>query len=217
MPLSPRQLYRIKVIGELHGQYTQNEFWIRGADASPASTVAVEIGAINNHFRDNVIPLIKNFASQEWAAKTMLTVQMSANPGVFIDNVLTGGGIQLEHSLPSYCAGLLSLRTGLTGRSRVGRIYVPGVAEDRSSSSRLEGDYLAILQSLGSALLGFYGPSGSHAYGRIGVFSRKLGVTRMPGAPPWLQYSTAGWTQITAFIARNEVATIRKRKLARGQ
>lgn len=217
MPVTPRQLYRIKVIGELHGQYTQNEFWFRGSDSSPASTVTVEIGAINNHFRDNVIPLIKNFASQEWAAKTMLTVQMSANPGIFIDNVLSGGGIQLEHSLPSYCAGLLSLRTGLTGRSRVGRIYVPGVAEDRSQLSRLEGDYLAILQTLGNSLLGYYGSSGSHAYGRIGVFSRRLGTVRNAGPPPWISYNLNGWTQITTFIARSEVATIRKRKLARGQ
>lgn len=217
MPVSPRQLYKVKVIGELHGQYTQNEFWFRGGDSSPASTVQAEITGINNDFRDQIIPLIKNFASQEWYAKTMLTVQMSASPGIFIDNVLTGNGIQLEHSLPSFCGGVLSLRCGLTGRSRIGRLYIPGVAEDRSSLSRLEGDYLAILQTLGSTLLGRYGPTGTVGYGRIGVFSRLLGVSRIALPTPHLLYSTAGWTQITAFIARNEIGTIRKRKLARGQ
>lgn len=207
----------IKVIGELHGQLTENRFWFRGGTASPASTVAAEIGALNNDFLANIIPVMKNFCNQEWHAVTMLTVQMSANPGVFIDNVLTGGGIQLEHSLPSYCAGLLSLRTGLTGRSRVGRLYIPGVAADRSSASRLDGDYLAILQTLGSTLLTRYGPSGVHAYGRIGVFSRLLGVTRVPLPTPHLTYSTAGWTQVTTFIARSTVYTNRKRLLTVGQ
>lgn len=124
--------------------------------------------------------------------------------------------MQTGNSLPSFCAGLLSLRTGLTGRSRVGRIYVPGVAEDLSDNSRLEGAYTSVLQTLGSTLLTRYGPSGSFAHCRIGVFSRKLGVVRNPLPTPTLSYNLNGWTQITAFIARNEIATQRKRKLARG-
>lgn len=213
MPLSPLQLYCAKLIGELHGQTTETRFWLRGGTSSPASTVAAELQGIRNDMITYVVPAVKAFASQEWHAKTLLTIQMSARPGSFIDDVLSGGGSQVGDSLPSFCAGLLSLRTGLTGRSRVGRIYLPGVAEDFSQDSKLAGDYLGILQSLGSTLLARFGPSGATGYGRIGVFSRKLGVTRNPGPPPTLAYSTAGWTQITSFIARPEVASMRKRKL----
>lgn len=217
MPVTPRQLYQVKLIGELHGQLTETRFWLRGGDSSPASTVAAEIAGIRLPFINTIIPAIKSFCNQEWHAKTLLTVQMSVRPGIFIDDVLTGGGSQVGDSLPSFCAGLLSLRTGLTGRERVGRIYLPGVAEDFSQDSRLAGDYLGILQSIGNTLLSTFGPSGSTGYGRIGVFSRKLGVTRNIGPPPTLSYSINGWTQITSFIARPEVATMRKRKLARGQ
>lgn len=217
MPVTPRQLYMIKIIGELHGQLTETRFWLRGGDSSPASTVQAEITSLNSDFLAQIVPAYKAFCNQEWAAKTMLTVQMTAKPGIFIDNVLSGGGVQTGNALPSYCAGLLSLRTGLTGRSRVGRIYVPGCAEDLCSNSRLEGSYVGLLQSLGTALLNRYGPSGLSGYGRIGVFSRVLGVTRSAGPPPSLSYSINGWTQVTTFIARPEIATQRKRKLARGQ
>lgn len=213
MPISPRVLYMCKLIGELHGQTTETRFWIRGGDSSPASTVAAEIVGIRNPMINFVIPAIKAWASQEWHAKTLLTVQMSTRPGVFIDDPLTGGGNQVGDSLPSFCAGLLSLRTGLTGRSRVGRIYLPGVAEDFSQDSRMAGDYLGVLQSVGTTLLQQFGTSGATGYGRIGVFSRKLGVTRSIGPPPSLSYSINGWTQITSFIARPEIATMRKRKL----
>lgn len=216
MPVTPRQLYCIKIIGELHGQATETRFWFRGADTSTWTTVKNELTSLNSDFLTNVVPAYKSFCNQNWSAKTMLSVQMTAVPGEFIDNVLTGGGVQTGDALPTFCAGLLSLRTGFTGRSRVGRIYLPGVSEDLSGQSRLEGAYLALLQSLGGTLLSRYGPSGSFAHARIGVFSRKLGVTRNIGPPPSLSYSLNGWTQITACIARNEIATQRKRKLARG-
>lgn len=217
MPVTPRQLYCVHVIGELHGQLTQTRFWFRGGDSSPASTVSAELQGIRSAFAASILPAYRLFCNQQWIAKTMLTVQMSANPGAFIDDPLTGGGSQVGDSLPSFCGGLLSLRTGLTGRSRVGRIYLPGVAEDLSSSSRLENSYVSILQALGNALLNTFGPTGTSGYGRVGVFSRRLGVTRNAGPPPTLTYSINGWTQVTSFIARPEIATQRKRKLARGQ
>lgn len=217
MPVTPRQLYMAKIVGELHGQLTETRLWIRGADNSPASTVTTEMTGINTQLLNVIIPAYKLFCNQEWAAKTMFLVQMSARPGIFIDNVLSGNGAQDGNALPSYCAGLLSLRTGLTGRSRVGRLYVPGCAENQCSNSRLEGQYLGLLQSLGSALLGQFGPTASPAYGRIGVFSRKLGVVRYAGPPPYLEYAPTALTPITSFIARPEIATMRKRMLHRGQ
>lgn len=217
MPVSPIQLYMVKYIGELHGQVTETRFWVKGHTASPASTVAAEIQGIRNEFFGAILTAFKACCNQEWHAKTLLTVQMTQRPGIFIDDFLTGGGIISGNALPSFCSGVLSLRTGITGRSRVGRLYIPGVPEDFSQDSKFSGDYLGIIQSLGSTILGKFGPSGTVGYGRIGVFSRKLGVTRSAGPPPSLSYSTAGWTQVTSFIARSEVATQRKRKLGRGQ
>lgn len=217
MPLTPRQLYRCIIVGELHGQLTQTAFHFRGADSSPASTVQAEITNLYNDFLANVVPAYKLFCNQQWTAKSLFVVQLTARPGVIIDQPLSGGGAQTGDSLPSYCAGVLSLRTGLTGRSRVGRLYIPGVSEELSSTSRLEASYLSLLQQLGAVLTNRYGASGTSTSGRFGVFSRKLGVTRVGGLVPYLDYSINGWTQVTSTIARNVVGTQRKRLLAKGQ
>lgn len=217
MPLTPRQLYRVIITGELHGQQTMNLFHFRGADSSPASTITAEITNLYNDFNTNVIPAYKLCICQEWQAKSLKVVQLTANPGAFIDQVLVGNGAQTGDSLPSHDAGVLSFRTGLTGRTRAGRIYVPGVPEDNSASSRYEVGLLSVVQSLGTLLVNRYGPTGTSSSGRFGVFSRKMGVIRHPGPPPWLEYTLTGWTQITAAIARPELGTMRKRKQHHGE
>jgi hypothetical protein len=217
MPLTPRQLYRVLMIGELHGQITQTAFHFRGADSSPASTVTAEISNLFNSFNTNIVPAFKLCCSQEWQCHSLKVVQLTANPGAMIDSVLVGNGAQDGFALPSFVGGVLSLRTGLTGRSRIGRIYIPGVDRDQCSLSRIEGGYLGQFQALGTLLTNLYGASGSSTSGRYGVFSRKLGVVRNAGPPPSLTYNLNGWTQITQCIAQNEVGTMRKRKLHRGE
>lgn len=217
MPVSPRQLYRFVITGELHGQMTQTLFHAISPTNSTAGTVAVEVSIMYTEFVNNVIPAYKAFCSQEWHLLSVSLIQLTANPGIIVDGAFTGGGVQTDNSLPSFCAGVLSLRTGLTGRTKHGRLYIPGVSENLSSASKLEGNYLGVLQSLGNLLVNRYGASGSTNIIRLGVFSRKLGVVRNPGPPPSLTYSTNGLTIITAAIARPEIATMRKRKLARGQ
>jgi hypothetical protein len=167
-------------------------------------------------FVNNVIPPYKLFCNQEWALKSISLLQLTANPGIIVDGAFSGNGAQVGNSLPSFCAGVLSLRSGLTGRSRHGRIYLPGVAEDLTSASKLEANYLGLLQNFGNLLRDRYGSSGTTNIIRLGIFSRKLGVTRIGGLVPSLSYSTAGFTQLTGCIARPEIGSMRRRKLARG-
>lgn len=217
MTMTPRGLYRVKIIGELHGQLTETALNFRGADSNSYTTYLAELQALHDDVIANVLTPLKAFCNQEWKLKTVLSIQLNPRPGVMIETIQTGGGIQVGNSLPSFCAGLLSLRTGLTGRSNHGRLFIPGVSEDLSSLSKLEGNYLSTLQSLGSTLVTRYGTSGAANSARLGVFSRKLGITRMPGPPPYLVYDPAKLQIISQVVARPEVATQRKRKLARGQ
>lgn len=217
MPLSPLQLYRAIVVGELHGQLTQTIFHFRGATSSPASTVSAEMNNLYADLTANLVPAMKTPLNQEWHAKSLKLLRISAEPMEMIDSALTGEGLQTGHSLPSFVAALLSLRTGFSDRSRTGRLYLPGIAEDLSESSRLEGSYLGLFQSFGTLLVNRYGASGTSNNGRLGVFSRKLGVTRVASVPPRLAYSTVGWTQVTQIIAQVELASCRKRKLRRGE
>jgi hypothetical protein len=218
MPLSPLGLYRVTLIGELHGQATQTAFHFQtNSSGNVNNNYSTELQDLMANFITNIVPKVQLFAGQEWAGKTVLGITLIPKATVFVEMRLANGtGTQPDQCLPSFCAGLLSLRTGAGGRSRIGRLYIPGVAEGLSSNSKLEGSYLSLLSGIGAALLQQYGPSGGFPYVRYGVFSRKLGVTRNPGPPATLSYSSAGWMMINSIIARPEIATQRRRKLARG-
>jgi hypothetical protein len=217
MPLTPRGLYRIKLIGELHGQLTETAFHFVTSEVSAFDRYDLELNALMEAFIQSILPLWQGFCSQEWAAKTVTGITLIPAQEVFIEKgIVNGGGSQPDDSLPSFCAALLSLRTGKGGRSRIGRLYVPGVAEGLSSQSRLEGNYLGLLRNLGAALTSTFGNNGSYPWNRYGVFSRKLGVTRHLLPTPHLDYSAAGFQIVTTTVPRPEVATMRRRKLARG-
>lgn len=215
---TPQGLYRLIVIGELHGQLTHTAFHFTGNVNANYNTHLKEANALLADFRQNVLPVYQLFCSQEWLSKSILVTTLIPKSTILLEHrAATGNGGQGDNSLPSFCAGLLSLRTGVGGRSGSGRLYIPGVAENLSSNSRLEGSYLGLLANIGTVLLTRYGASLTANVARYGLYSRKLGVTRSAGPPPSLSYSMAGFMPITDYVARPEVATMRKRKLARGQ
>lgn len=217
MALPQVGLYRLTLVGELHGQATQTAFHFSDSDNQPNPTYQVALNHLMSDFLTIALPKIRLFACQEWAAKTLLGVTLIPKAEVFIETrIASGTGTQTDNSLPSFCAGLLSLRTGRGGRRRIGRLYFPGVAENLSSNSRLEGNYLGLLSDIGATLVSRYGVNGTYPYCRYGVFSRALGVTRVLSPVPTLNYSLAGFTKIDSTVARPEVATMRRRKLARG-
>jgi hypothetical protein len=217
MPISPLQLYVMLLVGEIENQLTITKFWFRGGSASPASTIAIEMSNIHSHFKSTLLPKYQAFCSSRWHGNHLMLINLTTEPKQMIDDVITVSGFQDAISLPAFAAGVLSLRSGFADRTRNGRIFLPSPSTGDSDGSRLTGASLGLLQAFGSQLLTSFGTSGVNAYGRIGIFSRKLGVTRVTVPIPKLNYSTAGWTQCTAVIARSEIATIRKRKLGRGQ
>ena len=217
MPLNPLGLYRLILVGELHGQATQTAFHFQTRPINVNNSYYTELNDLMTHFLNNMVPVIRTFACQEWAAKTLIGVTLIPKAEVFIETrIANGSGNQTDNSLPSFCAGLLSLRTGSGGRSRIGRLYFPGVSENLSSNSRLEGNYLGLLAAIGAALTSNYGTPGAYPYVTYGVFSRKLGVTRTLLPTPSLTYSHAGFKGVTSTVARPEVKTMRRRMLAAG-
>lgn len=217
MPLSPLKLYMMLIVGELENQLTITKFWFRGGTASPASTVTVEMTQIHAAFKANILPKYQAFCSSRWHGNHLLLMEMTTRPRQMIDEVIAVSGFQDAISLPAFSSGVLSLRSGFSDRTRNGRLFLPSPSSGDCDGSRLSSASFGLLQTFGNSLLTYFGPSGSNAYGRIGIFSRKLGVTRVLTPTPQLNYSIAGWTQCTEVIARSEIATQRKRKLGRGQ
>lgn len=218
MAVTPTGLYRAIVIGKIHEQLTQTAFHFRALTTSPHSSHAAEASAITSDINTFIIPKMQAFASDDWTALSILTVSLIPRPGVLTELRLGNAtGFQPDESLPSFCAGLLSLRTGIAGRSAHGRIYVPGVPENALDASKLTGTALGLLSDIGAALIARFGNTGSSNFARFSVFSRKLGVTRNPGPPATYSYSLNGAMTVTSIIARPEIATMRKRKLQIGQ
>jgi hypothetical protein len=217
MPISPLQLYMMQIVGEIENQLTITKFWFKGNSASPASTIAIEMSNIHSHFKSTVLPKYQAFCSSRWHGNHLMLINLTTEPKQMIDDVIAVSGFQDAISLPSFAAGVLSLRSGFANRNRNGRIFLPSPSTGDGDGSRLTGASFGLLQAFGSQLLTSFGTSGVNAYGRIGIFSRQLGVTRVLAPTPHLVYSTNGWTQCTQVIARSEIKTQRRRMLAHGQ
>lgn len=207
-------LYHLVLRQELHGQLLQNGYWFRRNPALAGfDETSFIMVSILQSFRDNVLPKIRLFANNQLKFQGIVVSRVSPRDGPIVEQLLeTSNGAQPNDSLPSYCAGLLSLRTGLGGRSRRGRSYYGGVGEDDSSDSKLDADSLGRLQDVGNQLLASFGPT-SGAVAFYGVWSwLKAGTDA--GGSEW--NTDLAFTPITQCVARLFVATNRHRKVGHG-
>ena len=217
MPITPNKLYKVIIVGELEQQLTMTIFWLKGHTASPASTVDAEIAGIRSGFNTSIIPAYRTFLSSRWHGNHFIVLEMTTKPRVMWDEVLAISGVQDAISLPAFNAGLLSIRTGFSDRSRNGRLFIPSPSSGDCDGSRLTGASFGLLSALGGALTNTFGPTGTNNYGRFGVMSMKLGRTQPLGPGTPYNYSLAGFTVMKEIIPRSEIASLRKRRLGRGQ
>jgi len=125
------------------------------------------------------------------------------------DPELVGNGLP---ALPSFNAALISLSTGLGGRSNRGRLFMPGVIANDVSSSKLTSGGLAKWQAFVTCMVGkFVGAAENvdQVPFNWGVLSRKnSGVN----------FATAGdaFHRIRTATAKDVVATMHSRKMGVG-
>lgn len=120
--------------------------------------------------------------------------------------------------VPTQVAGVVTLLTGNAGRSRRGRIYIPGFANTYvGADGKWTAAYLSAVSGAMNALLAAFGPSGSNADFEWGIWSRKLGETR-GGVPEHVTaYNlNAGFQPIIAVNVRDVPGTQRRRRIGVG-
>jgi hypothetical protein len=207
-------LYHLVLRQELHGQIIQNGYWFRLRPGFEIfDEVTFTMASIRDSFLDNVLPKIEMFANTQLKIQGAVVSRVSPKNGPIVERLLeTSGGVQPDDSLPSYCAGLLSLRTGLGGRGNRGRSYYAGVSEGDSSNSKLDADCLGRLQDVGDELLAHFGGP-SFGVAQYGVWSWLKGRV---GATSDEYNTTSGFTPITQAVARLPIATNRHRKIGHG-
>jgi hypothetical protein len=209
------RLFHLTLRQSFHNQLCQNGYWfqyhVEGPDTEPDITVASLIGDLFHTF---ILPKIQDFANQQVQYNGIVVSTIVPYQGAIFEQVLeTSNGVQPNDALPTFNAAVLSLRSGLGGRSHRGRSFYAGVSEDDSANSRLLPDSFARLATIGVGLLATFGPTGSAAPIRYGIFSKLKGATGDP-TNPW--NPVTGFTGITQCAPRLDIGTCRHRKIGHG-
>jgi hypothetical protein len=119
-----------------------------------------------------------------------------------------GEGNDTSNLMPTFVAGVVSVRTAFAGKSRRGRFYIGGLTEAGVTQNIL-GSVAGRIQTYLTALeTAFRSPNALSGWSLV-VHSRKL------AAVPGTQCQDSS-TLVTSLLLRNEVGTMRSRKLGHG-
>lgn len=189
----------------------QNGYYFTNRDDFNDASTAASLQQLISHFQLFILPQIKAFQSQEVVYRAIVANQLVPLDGPIVEAVLeTSQGDQADESLPSYCAAILTLRSGFGGKSNRGRSYYAGLGKGFAPGGRLDAGSLTILQNLGLQLLNIFNPAaGINPFVYV-IYSRKMGDTE--GGHP----SAQGIRIIRQTIARSILGTQRHRKIGIG-
>lgn len=206
-------LWHVTLLHTLHSQSCQNGFYFTNKnelDDSP-SILGPYAVTVANTFFNSVYPIMKAFQNQEVHYKSIVVSTLIPHEGPVAElNVDVGEGAQPDESLPSYCAAILTLRTGQSGKSNRGRLYIAGVSENDTSAGQLIPSAFTALEDIGNELLTRFGPGGFDANLRYIVFSKKHGYS---SGGVW---SAAGMRYVSQIVPRRTLGTCRHRLIGKG-
>lgn len=197
-------IYEVVVEGSLHSQQIINVFHFKGSSGLSSLTGVI------NALKDCVISSLLPALSHEYR---LLTVRGKTIHPTLTDEIVVAAGAgdiggTATDSDVSFAAGLMSLRTGLGGRSNRGRKFFAGIPESGVSVSRLTTPQLAALVAFATCLAGKFISSFSTEPYFIGVLSRKAVKA---GSTPLAAFKT-----VTTITTSNVVSTQVRRKVGRG-
>ena len=204
MPVAAGELFRCTFDSLVSGQICQNVLHFRGrTGAESAASVAAEL---NTNWWPLMGPLISNLVLFK-----QITVQQ-LTPVVF-DLVVQGNTSGTANGQVSagvrnnQVAGILTLRTGVAGKTHRGRMYLAGfpfTSDEQTMSSA----GVAACNTFATAALARYGTGGSSAICEWGIYSRLLG-----GSGP---FTVAGYQPITRIDPQAILGAQRRRRLGVG-
>jgi len=205
-------LFHLTFHHTLHSQQCQNGFYFTNRIPldDDEGDLRLYMADLITQFNSQIYPLIKSFQNNQVHYNSLIATCVIPRNGPILETIYeTGSGDQPDESLPSYCAAILSLRTGLGGKSNRGRLYIAGVSEGDTSAGQLDVAAFAGLQAIANQLLSLFGPTGGSTFFRYVIWSRKL------GAPGGLLLPT-GIRPILQILPRDILGTQRHRLIGVG-
>lgn len=126
----------------------------------------------------------------------------------FLSPTIAGGGN--ANPCPSVVTAIMTWRTGLPGRRRRGRTYVPWISNNVHVNGVLGASFVQFnMGDFGNLMVSRFGPGGSSPTTEFGVWSRLNA-----GADP--PFDPAGFTPVTAFTAQPALGSMGSRRFGRG-
>jgi hypothetical protein len=205
-------LWKFVLTQKLHGQECQNAYHFRNKEELVSDDHLIsQTNALDDDWLFRMSGDLLNCQStQLFWVRTTTTVIVPHN-GPFDTTIIQATtGFQPNDSLPSYCAGIVSLGTGLSGRRNRGRLYIAGVPEDQSSNGELDPVLFDAYFNFANSLKANFGPiTGSTAYELV-LYSHKDGDDAQ-GKP-----TIAGAKRLTTIQPRRTLGTQRHRLIGHG-
>ena len=196
---------KLTVVGKLHGQEVEQVMHFKGGVTS--TDVIQLINDVLDCLRTTLWPALSpEYTLVEVRAKKLYP---TATDEVVTPAVSTDHGTASGESLPSFCAAVVAIKTGLAGRTHRGRNYWGGIPEGGAANSLMTGTEWGLVIAFAACLAGkFIGLTASSSW-TLGVLSRKL-ETAVGGNP------SNAFTAATNLTVSQVIGTQRRRKLGVG-
>lgn len=204
--------YQVRIEGRISGQLTNNVLHFRYLSGASDTDVLLHlIQVLLDCFTTHLLPVL----SSSWNLERIVWKRVSPTLGPEIITVPPGDatGEGAVSALPAFCSALISIRTNEGGRSKRGRMFLPGLPENQTTNDTIDPVgplWAGLLAFAACVILNFVpgDPVGANQWG-LSVYSRKIGGDVFP-------YGLNGFTQVRELIPVSFIASTRSRKVGRG-
>jgi hypothetical protein len=163
-------------------------------------------------FTTHLLPV----TSSAWSLRDVIWKKVSPTLGPEMVTVPTGDLTADGNAaaLPSFNSVVISKRTLEGGRSKRGRMFLPGIPEAATVNSQLDTTHafwtavLAFAACLATKFINIGEPLGSDQFA-LAVYSRTIGGSTLP-------YGASGFTKVSSLTVSQLIGSTRSRKVGRG-
>jgi len=209
MPVQINDVVRLTVRGTYQGSSVMYGHHFRSKSASTS------FGALASAYQSSIIPLLTAATSAEctWLEVAVQGTRQDSDETLHLP--LPGGtvGTVPGDGLPGQNSMLVSVHTGVKGKRRRGRFYVPGISESSQVGGRVIAPQLTALNALAEGIQSNFTGAGN-ANWALTVYSPASPPPK-PKPEPVLKPDTID-TLVTDLIADSVVVTQRRRRLGVG-
>jgi hypothetical protein len=209
-PASVGDKFQVRVVGRMEGQETNNVLHFTALGGIDDVELRL-IVALADCFITHILPV----ATSAWTLEKFVWKKVNPALGVEVHTTPAGvgPGAGAAAALPSYCSAVLSIRTSEGGRSKRGRMYLPGIPEAATLVSSFDTSnayWTAVVAFAGCLATKFLlnDLPGANQFQML-IYSRKLGGSAFP-------YNNAGFTSVKSILPVQQLGTTRSRKVGVG-